>query len=92
MNARNPKLSPMICAALLLLVTGCATKLDGSPPPVVVLGPQVPPLPPAARPPTPPAICSQTCSSGWTRMAENWLNTPTEFGSQGKPASPATKP
>ena len=68
--------------ALPMLVSACASVSQPSPP-VVVPAPAIPPLPAVARQPTPPPICSPTCSAGLMRLRTELLNTLTP------PASPA---
>ena len=67
---------------LPMLVSACAGVSQPSPP-VVVPPPAIPPLPAVARQPTPPPICSPTCSAGLTRLRTELLNMLTQ------PALPA---
>lgn len=61
---------------LTVLLAGCVCNTP--PPPAVVLPPQRPALPPEARQPELPEICSPTCSDGLTRLREQLLRTLTE--------------
>lgn len=67
---------------LPMLVSACAGVSQPSPP-VVVPPPAIPPLPAVARQPTPPPICSPTCSAGLTKLRTELLNMLTQ------PALPA---
>lgn len=66
----------------LMLLQGCASVSQPSPP-VVAPPPAIPPLPAVARQPTPPPICSPTCSAGLMKLRTELLNMLTQ------PASPA---
>lgn len=72
--------------ALASLATSCAHVSPFSRP---SSGPEIPPLPAAARQPAKPPACSPTCSDALTRERESWLRllTPTE-----PPAKPAKQP
>ena len=61
----------LMLAALALLLTACAAS---SPPisPAPVQAAQMPALPPQARQPQVPSICSPTCSSALTAERESW--------------------
>lgn len=67
---------------LPMLVSACAGVSQPSPP-VVAPPPAIPPLPAVARQPTPPPICSPTCSAGLTKLRTELLNMLTQ------PVSPA---
>ncbi len=78
-------LPALTLALLALLVSGCAH--NSSPP---VLRPaEVPPLPPQARQPAKPPICSTTCSDGLTKLRTKSLDSLT---SPTPPAQPANAP
>ena len=72
----------MLRAAMLLVLAvsamGCAqTSPVIAPPPEP---PRIPALPPQARQPAKPSMCSPTCSSGLMKLRENWrkrLTSPT---------------
>lgn len=75
---------------LALLVSGCATNSllpepASAPQPVVI-----PELVQEARQPTPPAICSPSCSEGLTRLRKELLDSLTQPTSPVKPASGST--
>lgn len=72
---------------MLLLASGCASKSPPSLPPVVVAAPEIPPLPPQARQPTPPEICSPTCSAGLMRLRMELLDLLTRHTHEGGRAS-----
>lgn len=80
-----PALMPL---ALALLLQACASNSVpiAAPPPKP---PRIPALPPQARQPTPPSICSPTCSAALTTERANWqrsLTWPTP------PAAPVNAP
>ncbi len=75
--------------ALPMLVSACAGVSQPSPP-VVVPPPAIPPLPAAARQPTPPPICSPTCSAGLTKLRKELLDMLTKHTSPAEPASART--
>ncbi|KVE23956.1 hypothetical protein WS67_21480 [Burkholderia singularis] len=54
---------------LFLLLTACASKS-----PCLSGAPAIPPLPPEARQPAPPSVCSPTCSAALTTARANWRN------------------
>lgn len=62
----------LLCAALLL--TACASPPPLLPP-VMLPEAQIPPLPPQARQPVPPAICLPTCSAGLARLLDQLAST-----------------
>lgn len=72
---------------LLLLLTACASKL-----PCSSLAPAIPPLPPEARQPAMPSICSPTCSAGLTRERESWRRSLTSGASPANSAKPTMTP
>lgn len=83
------KLWPTLLLALPLL-SACSSvpvRLPPEPPPV-----PLPPLPAAARQPTPPPTCLPTCSAGASRSLESWLSSPTAPTSPARPASAPIKP
>ena len=65
--------------ALAVSVMGCAqTSTVTAPPPEP---PRIPELPPQARQPELPSICSPSCSAGLTKLRESWrkrLTLPTQ--------------
>ena len=72
---------------LALLLAACAPPLTVTAPPPEP--PRIPALPPQARQPQMPLICSPTCSQGLTMRRESWqqqLMQPTQ------PAQPASAP
>lgn len=85
---RKPLLIARSLMPLLLpvLVSACAGVSQPSPP-VVVPPPAIPPLPEVARQPTPPPICSPTCSAGLTRLRTELLNMLTSPALPAKDAS-----
>jgi hypothetical protein len=86
----KPNASRHACTTMLLLlpllVLGCSSVPERSPP-VVIEGPKLPPLPAQARQQPVPEICSPTCLEGWNRLVESLLSKPT---SAAPPASPAS--
>lgn len=74
---------------LALLSSGCG---HGSPLSKPVPGPQIPPLPVAARQPAMPPTCLPTCSANASAEFDRWLSTPTPPASPVKPASAPTNP
>ena len=75
---------------LALLLTACAqTATVIAPPPEP---PRIPALPPQARQPAMPSICSPTCSRGLTLQRESWRKRLTWPTPQGSPASGPTTP
>lgn len=60
-------LRALMLPLLLLLAAGCATPLPRS----ALTAPR---LPPEAAQPTPPPICSPTCSAGLTRLRTESLD------------------
>ncbi len=81
----------LMLLALPMLVSACAGVSQPSPP-VVVPPPAIPPLPTEARQPTPPPICSPTCSAGLMRLRTELLDTLTRLTSPAEPASAHTTP
>lgn len=84
----------LIATSLLLatLASGCASSSPSSPP-AVVLPPvpvEIPPLPPQAQQPSPPPICSPSCSAGLMRLRTTLLDSLTEHLRQAPPASAPT--
>lgn len=75
----------LMLSPLLLLLTACASRLPCSSPALAI-----PPLPPEARQPTTPLICSPTCSAGLTREREIWQKSLTSGASPGASASATT--
>ena len=80
----RPALHALMLSALLLLVSGCASVPRPSLPPVI------PALPAQATQPPAPALCLPTCSSGWKRLVESLLQSPTIAVSQDKPVKTPT--
>ena len=79
----------MLRAAMLLALAvsamGCAqTSTVTAPPPEP---PRIPELPPQARQPAKPSMCSPTCSSGLMKLRENWRKRLTLPTPQESPAS-----
>ena len=79
----------MLRAAMLLALAvsamGCAqTSTITAPPPEP---PRIPALPPQARQPAKPSMCSPTCSSGLMKLRENWRKRLTSPTPQDSPAS-----
>ncbi len=68
----NSKLRAAMLMLPLMLAAGCAHKSTVLPP--LVEPPAIPALPQAARQPTPPPICSPTCSAGLTRLRKELLD------------------
>lgn len=85
MQHNAPTYPACLLAALLSLVTGCASV----PPPSPVLPP---PMPVAARTPLAPPGCLPTCLDGWMRLVEQLLPTPTPSQPPSAPAKPPTGP
>ena len=79
----------LLLLPLLTLASGCATN---SPPSVAVDSPRIPPLPEAARQPTPPKECSPTCSEALTKRRKESLDTLMKLESPAVPAKPRTTP
>lgn len=74
--------------ALAVSVIGCAqTSTVTAPPPEP---PRIPALPPQARQPAMPSICSQSCSLGLTLQRESWRKRLTWPALQDSPASAPT--
>lgn len=71
--------------ALALLLTACAQNSTVTAPPPEP--PRIPALPPQARQPAMPSICSPTCSQGLTLQRESWRKRLTWPTPQGSPAS-----
>lgn len=73
---------PLLLTALLLmpvlLVSGCATPTPEPSPPSVISPAKRPPLPQEGRAPTPPSICSSTCSDGLTQLRTTLQRTLTD--------------
>lgn len=88
---RKPLLIARSLMPLLLpmLVSACAG-VSQPLPPVVVPPPAIPPLPEVARQPTPPPICSPTCSAGLMRLRTELLNMLTQPTSPAEDASERT--
>lgn len=88
-----PRLKPwrrvLTLTLLALLNSACG---HGSPLSKPVPGPQIPPLPAAARQPAKPPTCLPTCSANASAEFDLWLSTPTPPASQGKPANAPTTP
>ena len=72
---------------LPLLLTGCASVSQPSPPVRPAL---IPPLPAEARQPVPPPICSPTCSAGLTTLRDKLLHLLTPPTAPAQPASGPT--
>ena len=71
--------------ALAVSAMGCAqTSTVIAPPPEP---PRIPALPPQARQPAKPSMCSPTCSSGLMKLRENWRKRLTSPTPQESPAS-----
>ncbi len=79
----------LLCLMLLLCVVLVSACASNSPQhvPVAVQAAKVPPLPPQARQPTPPAICQPTCSAGLTKLYNELLNSLTPPIEPAPPAS-----
>lgn len=87
--SRNPLLILLMLAAS---ISSCAVNSPPLPP-QVVSPPQLPPLPTAARQPTPPEICLPTCSAGLLRLRTTLLDLLTQPLPPEPPASaPTTAP
>ncbi len=71
MPKKNERLLMLVLLGPMLLASGCATKLESSPPPSVAPA-RIPPLSPEARQPPAPPWCSPTCSHGLMIERENW--------------------
>jgi len=74
----------------LVLLTACASAPQPLPPPVVVAPPSIPPLPPEARQPPTPGLCSLTCSQGLSSLLGSLLSSPTSVVAPELPASGPT--
>lgn len=61
----------LLCAVLMSLATGCATKPMPLPAPSVRPA-EIPKLPEAARQPLPRSVCKPTCLQTWSERVENW--------------------
>lgn len=72
-------------AALLIMLTGCASSSPPAPQPL-----RPPPLPAIARQPLPPPECTPSCSTALSTELESWLSTPTRPPPPALPASAAT--
>ena len=74
---RTRSASPLLTLpALAVLLTSCANAPTSSVPSAQLSPPipaQIPPLPPQARQPPAPELCSPTCSEGLRRRLQNWL-------------------
>lgn len=85
-----PLSRPML-AGLLSLLAACQTPSEPSPPSVTPER-RLPALPPAARQPEPPALCSPSCSAGLMTLRESLQRMLTEPEPQGSPARPGRMP
>lgn len=92
MSNTKPELRlKLTCAALMLLLSACASAPSSSPLPPVEPA-RVPALPAAAKQPAPPPICLPTCSAGLTRLRVTLADTPIRLGSPASSASAPMKP
>lgn len=80
--------SSAIALLSALLSTGCATpSAPTGAGPVVVVPPRLP-LPPEARPPSRPEVCTPTCSAGLRRLLDELASSLTAATPPPPPARP----
>ncbi len=77
MLKKKERLLILALLALMLLASGCATKVPSSPPPSVAPA-RIPPLSPEARQPPAPPWCSPNCATGLMHERESWRKLMTE--------------
>lgn len=92
MPNRKPLRLGLMLLPLAMLLASCGTDSPLLQPPAVVQPAIIPPLPETARQPSPPPICSPTCSSGYRKLLDQLLSPPINLASPGTPAKPLTKP
>ncbi len=90
LNTSHAPLWSKTFVVLTLLLSACVSAPVSSPQPVERA--KIPPLPEAAKQPTPPASCSPTCSYSLTSLRVKLRDTPIRLGSPASPASAPTKP
>ena len=77
MHKPKPRALPLLLYVLGTLLTACSVVPRSSPPsaptPPATQPPQIPALPPEARQPQSPELCSPTCSEGLRRRLQNLL-------------------
>lgn len=86
----NVKLLLAMLLMPLLLGAACAPQKPDSAQPSQQGRAPVPALPQEARQPTPPSVCSPTCSEGLTRLRTQLLDSLTGAAAPGSPANAST--
>lgn len=89
MHTKKALLRLWLSVTLCVLATACAHSLKL--PTRSDAAVKIQPLPPEAKQPSPPTICSISCADGWTKLRTELSNLLTRPTSPAAPANESTK-